>query len=645
MAATLLYLLLGLLVVFSSVDRAYAGSTGSGATTEVEEHEFTALEAKTYALLKKKFVSVVEGNERSTIFRIPVTDLGVPTSWTAADLGVPSLVENGAISQNAMNAIVGKLVCDTNYVVSSLMAELPYQLFWYDKTRGFYLEPQGTVNVWYDQGIGNYKISFSGDLVYSFYVCADYADGEFKVKDASVKRARQAAAEAKEIVRRYAALSDHDKLTVYKDEICNRVNYDEHARDGGVSYGDPWQLVSVFDEDRSTNVVCEGYAKAFQYLCDLTDFDSDKITCRIVTGTIGDGSYTEAHMWNVVTMNDGKNYLVDTTNSVLYCSGIGSPFLVGVSNGDWYGVNKSFRVTTLTGNNSKDFYTYCYDTTTNNIYDEKYLKLAIGSYAGNNSLAEHRVIDIKGYDLKVGESGILAFPAGMGSASLTVTDTSVMTVSKSGAFSTLKAGKTDVTVKRNGEGYCFHVTVEFADVRAKSRPYYYDAVYWAYNKGITGGVKNNKTGLFETFDPQGTCTRAQMVAFLWRMAGCPAPKSNKCPFSDVPSTAYYYKAVIWGTENGIVGGYSDGTFRPDGSCTRQQAVTFLWRMAGSPEPAAKSSSFSDVKNPNAYYYKAVLWASEKGITGGYSDGTFKPGGNCTRCQMVTFLYRYEKNVK
>ena len=186
------------------------------------------------------------------------------------------------------------------------------------------------------------------------------------------------------------------------------------------------------------------------------------------------------------------------------------------------------------------------------------------------------------------------------------------------------------------------IVTEFSDVRTGSDkgkdPYYYAPVYWASQNGITGGVKDDN-GVYSKFDPQATCTRAQMVSFLWRFAGCPEPKTYT-NFKDVSQKAYYYKAVSWAQENGITGGYSDGTFGPDKPCTRGQAVTFLNRMHYS-EKAHIITEFSDVK-PGTYYYNAVLWAEEYGITGGYSDGTFRPDNTCTRAQMVTFLYRFDR---
>ena len=163
--------------------------------------------------------------------------------------------------------------------------------------------------------------------------------------------------------------------------------------------------------------------------------------------------------------------------------------------------------------------------------------------------------------------------------------------------------------------------------------YYYEAVKWAAEKGITGGVGN---GLFA---PNQPCTRAQIVTFLWRAAGSPAPK-HMSSFADVPADAFYAKAVAWAVENGITGGTGDGKFSPDATCTRAQSVTFLYRAAGSPKVSG-SAEFGDVAT-NAYYADAVAWAAKNGITGGIGGGLFGSDNDCTRAQIVTFLYRSVK---
>ena len=170
--------------------------------------------------------------------------------------------------------------------------------------------------------------------------------------------------------------------------------------------------------------------------------------------------------------------------------------------------------------------------------------------------------------------------------------------------------------------------ISFSDV--KLGDYYYDAVKWAVENGITEGTSA------ETFSPGASCTRAQMVTFLWRAAGSPAPKSAANPFKDVNKNDYYYSAVLWAVENGITSGTSADTFSPTATVTRGQTVTFLYRAAGS--PAVSGGSFSDVAT-DAYYANAVAWASQNNITSGTGNGKFSPGADCTRGQIVTLLYR------
>ena len=170
-------------------------------------------------------------------------------------------------------------------------------------------------------------------------------------------------------------------------------------------------------------------------------------------------------------------------------------------------------------------------------------------------------------------------------------------------------------------------TSPFSDVSTSA--YYYDAVKWAQEKGITGGIGN---GLF---GPNQPCTRAQIVTFLWRAAGSPEPKTMSS-FADVSMDAYYAKAVAWAVENGITTGTGDGKFSPDATCTRAQSVTFLFRAIG--KLVDSKAEFSDVLT-DSYYANAVAWAVENGVTNGIGDGLFGPDNSCTRAQIVTFLFR------
>ena len=170
----------------------------------------------------------------------------------------------------------------------------------------------------------------------------------------------------------------------------------------------------------------------------------------------------------------------------------------------------------------------------------------------------------------------------------------------------------------------------FTDV--KDGDYFYDAVIWAVKNEVTKGTSDT------TFSPADTCTRAQVVTFLWRAKGCPEPTLTENPFKDVKETDYFYKAVLWAVENEITNGIAADTFAPNAGCTRGQVVTFLWRAEGKQAPEKTENPFGDVKEGD-FYYDAVLWAVEKEITKGTSDKTFSPNDTCTRGQIVTFLFR------
>ena len=214
---------------------------------------------------------------------------------------------------------------------------------------------------------------------------------------------------------------------------------------------------------------------------------------------------------------------------------------------------------------------------------------------------------------------------------LTVTDKDgkeVKLTEKSGKY-TFPMPASNVTVNASFKTDSTKPVNPFTDV--PNGAYYEDAVIWAVSEGITSGT----TGT--TFSPDASCTRGQMVTFLWRAAGSPAPESSVNPFTDVAADAYYYDAVLWAVENGITSGTSATTFAPDATCTRAQIVTFLWRSQASPA-AGTANPFTDVA-ADAYYADAVLWAVANGVTDGTSATTFSPNSDCTRAQIVTFLYR------
>lgn len=198
-----------------------------------------------------------------------------------------------------------------------------------------------------------------------------------------------------------------------------------------------------------------------------------------------------------------------------------------------------------------------------------------------------------------------------------------LTPAQSSTSGTTTGSQTSQTTPARNE-----TTLAFKDVQKSD--YYFDAVAWAVKQQITSGTSATE------FSPEASCTRGQIVTFLWRAAGAPEPKTAANPFADISEEAYYYKAVLWAVENGITVGTADNAFSPDQTVTRSQTVTFLYRAAGA--PAVSGNRFSDVDS-QAYYNAAVQWAAEQGITQGTGADTFSPNASCTRGQIVTFLHR------
>ena len=241
-----------------------------------------------------------------------------------------------------------------------------------------------------------------------------------------------------------------------------------------------------------------------------------------------------------------------------------------------------------------------------------------------------------------------------GTVTFKSSNTKVATVNSTSGLVTIKGAGTVTITASAAEGMnykagssSYTLTVEasaptpaaagFSDVQDSSHPYY-KAIYWAAEKGITKGYSDG------TFGINRSCTRGEMMMFLWKYAKKPAPKpASKSPFKDVSSSHAFYKAILWGYQNGITKGYSDGSFGINRNVSRGEAMMFLWKLKNKPAPQMTSKSpFTDVPTSHAFY-KAILWGSQKGITKGYTSGAnkgkFGINDNCTRGQIVTFLYR------
>ena len=215
----------------------------------------------------------------------------------------------------------------------------------------------------------------------------------------------------------------------------------------------------------------------------------------------------------------------------------------------------------------------------------------------------------------------------------TSSDESVAVVDQNGKINAKMAGMVLITATAGSARAGCVLTVLYKDV-TNLKDFWFKPTNALTNMGIVKGYDKQTN-----FKPANECTRAQMLTFIWRLAGSPEPASGECIFPDVKESDYFFKPVLWAVEKEITTGYTDGTFKPQNVCTRAQTVTFLWRLAGKPAPSASSSSFKDVKE-GQYFYEPVLWAYETKIVAGYNDGTFKPQGKCLRRQMVTFLYKF-----
>ena len=278
----------------------------------------TGTTKNTYNTLVPEIKKVAEGTRTSTKFVITAEDLGLAEKLTAEQLGVEAIVENGAFTSDAVSAMDAKFDLDTAALVQALLQDCTYELYWYDKTIGMRADPDETdlrISAQYDGK--EYVAFYKGSITLCFTVAEGYASGnELYVTDTSkIDRVNTAIANAAAIVESAKNKSDLEKLIYYRDAICDRVTYDHDAADNASTpYGDPWQLISAFDNDSTTNIVCEGYAKAFKYLCDLTSFTNKDIFCITVSGTMYGATGSGGHMWNIMRMDDGKYYMVDVTN-------------------------------------------------------------------------------------------------------------------------------------------------------------------------------------------------------------------------------------------------------------------------------------------------------------------------------------------
>lgn len=326
-----------------------------------------------YDSLKPRLKQIAEGKLTSTVLEVSLSELGLEsTECTASQLGLKSIIVNidgqDYISDAAYLAMFDRLNISIEDLHNALLADLAFELYWYDKTVEAAISLTRPTIGGRHYSVSGWKAYYAGPITVKFTVAEAYKAGPYVTDTTKITRVNTAVSTANSIVNTVKNKPDYDKLVYYRTKICESVSYDYAALGGAVPYGDPWQLISVFDGDSSTNVVCEGYSKAFKYLCDLTSFNKD-ISCILATGDIPGGG----HMWNIVNMEDGKNYLVDVTN----CDQgtVGYPdqlFLVGCSAGS---VTKGYVFNTRYSSTR-----YIYDPETLSSFDSKDLTISTRSY-------------------------------------------------------------------------------------------------------------------------------------------------------------------------------------------------------------------------------------------------------------------------
>ncbi|MBQ9062170.1 MAG: hypothetical protein IJ121_04995 [Eubacterium sp.] len=282
----------------------------------LQREKLTEPEKLAYDYLHSSITEVASGKLSNTDFFIPLEEHGLEKMYyTAENLGMDTLLDNeGEPIDEAVIKMYELVQFQISDVMDALAADCPYELYWYDKTIGYAHSTCG----YGDYSDGTAFVCLPDKYEVAMSVAQAYAPEQYNVEDYTADTTktgatRAAVEHAEEILATYGSSSDYEKLVGYKDTICDEVSYNgEAAANHNTPYGDPWQLIYVFDGDASTNVVCEGYSKAFQYLCDQSDFNG-VVTCNSMSGHMDGGTGAGAHMWNVVSIG-GQNYLADITN-------------------------------------------------------------------------------------------------------------------------------------------------------------------------------------------------------------------------------------------------------------------------------------------------------------------------------------------
>lgn len=492
-----------------------------------------------YNRLRTEITKVANGSLDSSVFKIDVSDLGVTAS-------------GGSLRQ-----------VNTNLIFDALLADLPYELYWYDKTSGTQFS--------YGSGYNGVVSSITFKMAVAQNYALSTPDGKkyySYVPDPAKTGAAAAAAEnAQALADRCARMSDYDKLVAYRDYICGQVSYNDTAASSSrYPYGDPWQMIYVFDNNPSTDVVCEGYAKAFKYLCDISAF-ANKISCYTVSG------YTSgAHMWNIVRIND-QSYLVDITNGDTddgSTARLDALFLAGTSGSVASGYTIHMPRYSLGGGRyvmAQDI-RYTYGDSTKRLYGADVLTLAGSDYVPSADPEPSTPVpsefipseDPVGEFTDVLPGAFYRDAVGWAVANEITTGT---TPTKFSPDRTCTHGEILTFLWRaDGE----KESSAQPPIPMTGDEFYSKAARWAAEKGIIGA----------DFTPDAPCTRLYAVYYIWQAFERPE-SSGENPFSDVPMDLSAAEAVLWALEAEVTTGATETTFSPGKICSRGEIITFLYR--------------------------------------------------------------------
>lgn len=621
-------------------------------STPYASAKLSAAERGLYNLLKEKFRQVADGQLDSSVFTLDVSGLGIYRTGS------------------------GQVSVNTYAIQRALLMECPYEQYWFEKTEGW------TSSYYYD------STNRVTEFTFKCHTTEDYAqDGSkpntYRANSPDVSKTKAAAAvmnNARSLVQQNSGKSDYEKLAAYRDYICAQVEYDHRAVENSDKYGyygAPWQLINVFDNNPQTNVVCEGYSKAFQYLCDISTF-SNSIECYQATGrTTGD------HMWNTVRVN-GRSYMVDLTACDSQWGQFGDLFLAGTPNSTADGFTIQYPRHTLPDGRSfsAGSDTYTYDNDTRSVYDSNILTLAsTGLKAADLSAPEPTPTPTPTptpqppaqSGLKTDFENLLVHeiaPSGYSFDDQEYTlgdkpaDLSVLVLGSydsSNTHRTLKVIKNELAelgvsdariylVEANDEGTAGQDAVRqwlkqnpsYVHVIASSsakNPYrkvFFDVTEASEGKTYAAGESATMPAVVALDKTSWPFYYASYKTFdrnAFRLAVASYGES----FSDVPAGAYYEKAVNWAVSGKITVGTGNNEFSPTQTCTHAQIITFLWRAMGEP----KSSTYgppSGAELPRSHFaYDALCWAQSKGMLFNL-DSAGSVDEPCTRAQAMFYIW-------